>query len=151
VPFAAETQVSVAVTNNLQIQVFSSDRCQPGDTMEIFGGFASSAFHAYEVVAVAPRHVEFQTSIPIAPQTVLLGSAANLQVYSAAKRVLYVESDQDVAVRLNGDTADVVRVVPWEAGTDGQQGVLLLRGAVWRVVVVNKSITAANTMIITGE
>ena len=148
--FTAAAQPAVAVTSNSQIQVMSSAGIQVGDTIEISGGFSTSAWHSCTVLSVAAVSIDIQSSTALGAETVLLGSTTAMLAYRDAKKLVYVESDQEVAVQVNGDTGQTQRVEPWEAAVDGMQGNYLKTGTTWKLVLLNRSSASASVVVVTA-
>jgi hypothetical protein len=136
---------------NTQFQVFSSAGVQVGDTVDISAGFASTTFHAFDILTVTPFFVEFQSTLPLGPQTGITPTAAGMIFYTSAKRLIWVETDQEILVRLNGDTGNFNRVEPWLAGDRNFVGPYVKVGTVWKLVVVNLSSASANVLVAAAE
>lgn len=130
---------TVAVTSNNQFIVFGSDRAQAGDQLELLAGFSTNALRVYPLLAVSPRWVDIQSTVPLAPETAVPGTNG-LAVYAAAKRAIYVEVDQLASVRLNGASVDTDMVEPVFDTTLGERkGMSFKTGPAWKMVVVNRS------------
>jgi hypothetical protein len=129
-----------------QFLVFASAGVQVGDTLELSAVFAASALRPYTILAVAPKWVDLQTSTPIAAETAI-PTAAGVAVYSEVRTWTYVDTDQRVAVRYNGETTSTNDVEPIEAATKGKTGFSLKRGRAWKCVVVNKATAIANVAV----
>lgn len=148
--FSGYSEVVTPVSDNFFL-AFSAAGVQIGDTVDISAGFSSSAWHAYEVLSVAPKWIEIQSTSPLGAQTGIMPGAAGFIVYTAAKRWILVEADQEIVVRLNGDTGNTNRVTPWLAGNGGLAGTFEKCGPVWKLVVVNLSSTPANVIVASAE
>ncbi len=137
--FSGETE-QVTVPTNLDLQVFSSDRVQVGDTVQISAGFAQSARRAYQVQAVTTTTLDIQCSEAIAEEEEIVPGADSFAVYSDAKHYVYIETTGDCVARFNGNTGDHDAFAPTVA-EDGtvQPGMLLKTGTAWKLVLVNKS------------
>jgi hypothetical protein len=142
---------TVVPTTNAQLQAFSPSGVQTGDTVDVSAGFAAPAQHAYEIQEVNPKWIEFQSISPLGDETGVVPGAAGLVVYTAAKRFVMVESDQEVSVRLNGDTGDHLRIEPWVAGDRNLVGWVAHTGPVWKLVLVNLSSASANVVVASAE
>jgi len=150
VVFAGASQV-VTPSGNSFIQAFSSDGVQVGDTVEIASGFAAPALHSYGVVAVNPLWVEFESTSPLGSQTGITPGASGLLFYTASKRWLRIEADQECVLRLNGDSGNSVRLEPIIAGDRANVGWFEIFGSVWQLVVVNRSTGVLNVTMLAAE
>lgn len=144
---AAET---VSVTVNAQVQAFGAIGVQVGDKVDISAAFAPGTQGTYTVETVTAEFFEVVSGRPLATETRAPGTAG-LVFYSNAKRFLRIESDQEVAVRLNGDGSDSVRVSPLQAGDSEQVGWFEKVGPVWALTVVNKGPQAATIDVFSAE
>lgn len=129
-----------------QFIVFAPTGVQAGDVLSLSAGFSSNALRKYGVLAVAPKWVDLQTSTPVAAETAVT-TAAGLAVYSEARTWTYIETDQLVVVRYNGDTGATNEIEPIEAATKSKTGFDLKRGSVWKVSILNKAAVVANVAV----
>jgi hypothetical protein len=141
----AEAQVC---TSNSQLKIFSSDNVQVGDSIDIVDGFSSTIQDLYSVVAVTDTWVEVLSSQVLPTSETATPSDSGVRVYNYAQRFVYVETNQPVVVRPNGDTGDTNRVTPWEAGDTSAVGHWVTTGPVFKLVVVNKSLANATVKVI---
>lgn len=142
---------TVVPSLDIQFQAFSTAGVQVGDTVQISAGFATSAQHAYEVVAVNSKWFEFESTAPLGPQTGIVPTASGLSFYTSAKRFIAVECNQEAVLRFNGDTSDFNRVDPTVPGDRNFPGLLIKFGPVWRLDVVNKSSAVAKVVVLSAE
>jgi hypothetical protein len=138
------------IAADTDFQVYSQGPVQVGDRLDVVAGFAASAQKNYSVTAVTARRLEFVYTSALADQTLIPG-AASLQVYSSPKRVVYVEANQEVALRYNGDTGDGCRVTPFVPGDPEGVGFDFKTGATWSLVVKNRSSAKARVLVVTAE
>lgn len=142
---------AVTPTGNSQLQAFASTGVQVGDTVDISAGFAAPAQHAYEIVTVTPKSIEFISTAPLANQVGALPGVAGLVIYTNAKRLVLIETDQEIAVRINGDTLNHLRLQPWIAGVPNLVAPFEIVGTVWKLVLVNLSSTVAHVVVASAE
>lgn len=150
--FVGVTQ-TVAITNNSQLQVFSSPPpgVQVADTLLLSAGFAAGSLRAYPVLSVAPGYLDFQSAQPVPAETGITPGAAGLKLYTDAKRFFYVESDQRVIAQVNGDTSTVYgEVAPFlDGGTNvTQPGIHFRTCNIWKLAVFNPSAVQANGFVV---
>jgi hypothetical protein len=145
--------VGEAVTpgTNTALQAFSASGVQVGDTVELVSAFATTSRRAYEVVAVNPGWVEILSTAPLGAETGIVPGASGLLFYTNAKRFIYIETDQECVVRLNGQTGDETKLVPWVAGKKNLVAEFRMTGTVWKLVLVNKASTTAEAVVISAE
>jgi hypothetical protein len=141
----------VTPSSDDQFLVFSAVGVQVGDTVDISAGFAATSRHAYEIVSVTSKWIEFTSTIPLGSESGVTPDAAGFIVYTAAKRFLWLETDQEIAVRLNGDTGNTNRVTPWLAGDPTLIGRYEKVGIAWKVEIANLSNTTANVLLASAE
>lgn len=144
---ASET---VAISDNLQFQVYSAASVQVGDSVVLASLFAASSRHTYEVVAITARRMEFLSQLPLAEETLIPG-ANSVQVYSANKNLIHIETDQELAIQLNGDTTSNCQVSPFIPGDQSFLGFLTKTGPTFSMTLVNRSTAIANVLVLTTE
>lgn len=141
---------TVTLTTNVQFQAFSATGVQVGDTLDFVSGFAATARHAYTVLAASASWVEFVSVNALAAQTVIPG-ANSLQAYSAAKKYLMVETDQEVALLLNGSTDEALRVEPILPGDSNKVGFHEHWGTTFSLSIKNRSSVRVNVFVVSAE
>lgn len=144
---ASEAQ---AVASNSEFFVYSADGVQVDDILDITAGFTSDTLRSYRVLSVTSKWVEFVSSLPLAAQTVVPG-ASGIAFYSSAKRFVYLEADQEIAVKFNGNTGENDRIEPMVAGTESGRGWAEKFGTAYSLVVKNRSTTRATVVLISAE
>lgn len=142
---------TVALTANTQLRAYSASGVQIDDTLTVSSGFSTSAQTSFKVSNVTDLFVEFTSTLPLPNETGVIPTASGLAVYTDAKRLLYLESDQDCVLRLNGDSGNSCRLSPIEAGNPDSIGPYFKWGHVYSLVVVNKSTSTLNLTVITAE
>jgi hypothetical protein len=145
--FNGYTETIVPTGNAL---VYGASGVIVGDTLELVSGFSASNCRDYTVTAVTSEFVEFSSTIPLMAETVT-PTASGLVVYSDGKRFVRVESDQEVVVRVNADTSNNIRIVPWDPTNSKMVGEFMCTGPVWGLVLWNKSTGVAKINIISVE
>lgn len=148
--FSGKTE-TVAIAANTQFIAYSSTGVQVGDTLDITAGFATSTRRSYRVVAVTSRHVEFTSTLPLAAEATIIPGVNGIKLYSAAVRYVFIETDQELALKFNGASDESVRVEPIVAGDPNQVGIFDKWGTAYSLVIKNRSTTRANLVVITAE
>lgn len=141
---------SVTLSSNAQFSAFSSNGVQVGDSVDISLGFSTGTRKSMEIVAVTDTFFEVVSTSPIASE-VAVPTTAGIVFYSESKNFLYVETDQEAALRLNGDTSNNVRLAPVEAGNRNRPALFMKRGPTWSLTVVNRSTSVMNLVVIHAE
>lgn len=141
----------VTPSTAIQIQAFTAAGVQVGDTVDISAGFAQAAQKASEITAVNPKWVQFRSTAPLGPQSNIVPGVAGLVIYTAAKRFVLIESDQNLVVRYNGDTGNTNRLEPLLAGDPTFVGSQHKFGTCFKLVLVNRASVRANVVVSSAE
>ena len=142
---------TVTVATAYQAQAYSTSGVQPGDFIQIVAGFSITSRRSYAIVAVNPSWVEFVSTLPIGAETGIIPGVGGLIFYTNAKRYLYVETNQECTVQINGDAGSSCTIQPWIPGDPCHVGKFEIVGSVWKTVLVNKAPVASKTLVITVE
>jgi len=146
---AAAESVTIGVAD--QLQVFSAAGVQVGNRLEIVSGFVVSSRRSYPIVSVTATYIEIESSLALAEETGILPTITGLLVYTSEKKLIYLETNQEVVVKLNGDTTELLKVAPWVAGDNTKPGTLQKTGGCWSLSVLNKSLVTASVVLISVE
>ena len=154
-PFSGVSE-TVLLSSNPQthLDVYSAQGVQLGDTLNISGStLVSSSAGQYTVTQVSPTSIDFVSANPLANQSgVSVASASDILFYSNAKKLVYIESDQPIAIKYNLDTSENNRVDPIEVGSDYLPGYSHKWGRTWSCSVKNLSqVDIANIKYIFAE
>lgn len=142
---------TVTLADDLHILAYSQAGIQAGDVLDLVAGFASSALHAYEVLTATATYIEFTSSLPLANQAGVVPGATGANIYSSAKRYVYIEVDQEVALKFNGNTAETDRLEPISPGDDSRRGPFEKFGTAYSLSIKNRSTATATVIVITAE
>lgn len=143
-----ETQT---LLSDAQLQAYSTSGVQPGDHVDISGGFAPVIQKTFEVVNVTSKFFEVVSTSPLPAQTGITPGASGMIFYTDAKSFLYLEIDQECAIRLNGSTDNSQRLSPIEAGNSDRPGTYMKRGPAWSLTIVNRSTVTLNAFVLHAE
>jgi hypothetical protein len=138
----------VVVTSNAQLLAFSSSGVQVGDTLEVVAGFSAVVQKSFTVSQVTPSWVEFVSTESLPLESGVVPGIGGLVFHTDAKKYVRVESDQELAVRLNGDTGNTNRLSPRASGTKGSEGWMDKWGTTWSLELVNRSNSASATVTV---
>lgn len=135
----AEGPVTLGLDFENQVRIYSSSGVQVGDTIRISGGFSPASQSAYEVTAVQDDLVEFFSSKPLPLETVTTDQIA---IYSAAKVLVYLETNKPLDVEANGSSAGKISPIIRESVS--APGQMLRSDIIWSMSVQNNGIETAN-------
>lgn len=130
-----------------QVQIYSALGVQPGDMLVISGGFSPVTQGSYVITAVAAEYIQFYSTdvLPIEGPIQTQAIAA----YSAAKRLIYLESDQKCTVTMNG--SNNCQVSPIVINNSAQPGVFMNTSTIYSLSIVNNSTDTANLFMASAE
>jgi hypothetical protein len=149
--FSGVSEGPITIASNLQFQVFSANGVQVGDVVDISGGFSFPVRKSYQIQSVTPTRIEIQSTVPLANELGISPGIANFKIYKASKKFLYIEADQEVIVRLNGDAGSSVGISPLAPADPSLRGSFFKIGNVWKLAIYNKSTVPVRVMIISAE
>lgn len=129
----------VVLDDDQQFIAYAPSGVEVGDTIDIVSGFAAASRRAYQVLAVTARWVEFVSTIPLAEETVTAGTG--IVAYAAPMQFVYVETDQELGVRINDAATDYARVEPLRPGKSS--GIYMQSGTIFKVVLHSRSTATA--------
>ena len=150
VTFTGYTQ-TVSITADTQVQFYTSTGVQVGDVLDLVSGYQVAARRSFSIIAVTARRVDFVSNVTLADESNILPGTTSTYIYSNAKNVVYLETDQEVAIQVNGDTTELNRVTPFTAADDSAVGVYYKIGPVFSLTLKNRTTSTANVMVITAE
>jgi hypothetical protein len=139
--------VTLGVTlTSEQIMIYSQSGVLADDSFIIGGTFSPATHNNYDIQQVGPTFVDFVSGEPLPEEVSLtLADASDLIFYSSAKKLVYIETDQNIAVQYNLDTSHNNIVKPIQVGNDILVGYANKWGFTWKCTVVNRSqINSAN-------
>jgi len=134
-----------------QLRIFSSTGVQVGDTLVISSGFSPVSWGSYIVTQVTDYYLQFSYTGSLPTEGPITTEVA---VYSMAKTTIYLETDQNVELLINGAVSGPI-VSPMVSPTTKTNiifpGLFLMNGTVWSLSLVNNSITPANVTLLSAE
>jgi hypothetical protein len=149
--YSASTSIDTTNIDDVgEFLVFGSSGVQVGDTLDLISGFSSQALRAYDITCVTPTYIEFRSSLPLSSEAILPG-VNSFNVYSSQKSFIHIETDQEIAVKLNGNTAETDRVTPILASEGNKVGVYSKFGTVYSLSLKNRSTSVATVTLISSE
>lgn len=142
---------SVLLSTNSQFRAYSAAGVQSGDSVDISAGFNASTQKIFKITNVTDLFFEVVSTSPLANESGIIPTATGMIFYEAAKKLVYIESSQECVVRTNGDTGDTQRIEPTDASDSGRPGMYMKVGPTWSLVIVNKSTSSADLIVIHSE
>lgn len=124
-----------------QVRIYSAAGVQVGDTLLISSGFSPVTQGSYVVTAVADTFLEFSSTEVLPTEGPITVQVA---LYSAAKRLVYLEADQHVTMVLNGVAGNEIEPMVDAHCCGPNPGVFMRTSLVYSMTVTNVSLTVAN-------
>jgi len=149
--FSGISEADIASIAADEFMVFTSAGVQVGDTVDLSDGFALATLRSFDITAVTPGWVQFQSTAPLGEESDIVPGTAGITVYTNRKRFVLIMTDQEVAVQYNGVTGTENRIEPLLAGTLGFEGWETKFGTVWKLVLVNRSSARAKITVASAE
>lgn len=141
----------VPVTDNAQFQIFSAAGIQAGDIVDVSSGFAPATQRMFEITFVTPSYIQFESTLPLPPETDIQPGATGITFYDVAKRFVQVEVDQQCILHINGDQGRGIPVVPVLPGDEEHTGMFRLWGSIWKLTITNLSSVPATATVLSAE
>ena len=153
-PFSGIAE-AVTGTDASQISVYSPDGVQKDDKFELSGAFSQASHKVYVVKDVTDKVIYFVSTSQIPEEIVNypdpLVSGHSFVAYTSAKKLFYLETDQEVSVKFNDDSGDTVKISPIAAGNPDLIGYLHKFGSCYKVAVRNRSVNTAKVLYFVAE
>lgn len=143
----AQGPITLGASFANQIRIFSAAGVQIGDTLAISGGFSPVSRNAYLITLVTDYYLQFSYAGSLPAEGPITTQVA---VYSMAKTMIYVESDQQIELLLNGAGSGPI-IVPVSSNGSAFPGMFLLNGNIYSLSVINNSINPANVTLLSSE
>ena len=147
---AAEGPVTLGADFANQINIYSSAGVQVGDKVDVKSGFSSVSHGTYEITDVSHDYFEFYSLKSLPEEAGILNDPDVMLIYRDAKQFLYIESDKELDVKING-SAITNEVLPLKCGTILKPGVFMSSSSIKSAEIINKSRDAAKVFFVTAE
>jgi hypothetical protein len=152
----AEGPISLGVGYATQVQIFSAAGVQVGDTLVISGGFSPVTQGSYTITAVSSTYLQFSSVNPLPTEGPI--TTEDITIYFLAKKLVYMESDQDVALTING-VSGVYAINPLltcECASNRTlnqytPGMFMQTSTIYSLSITNTSINTANVFFASVE
>lgn len=131
-----------------EFQVFSAGPVQTGDALEISAGFSAVSQKTYQITAATATWIEFVSGQSLPLEAAIIPTAAGINIYNDAQDFLYIETDQEASIRINGAAGDLVRASPQRVNDLDSRSMFMLTGTTWRLDIVNLNPAASMTALV---
>lgn len=151
----AESNIAMGANINgaAAMIIYSAAGVQIGDQVKITAtAYSVENRGVFTVTEVTSKFFELSNGNPGIPEgPTAVGSASGIVFYDDLFSWAYIEADQDVSVRLNGDTTDNVVVTPVVPADASNPGVFLFHGDITQVVIANNGDATAQVKVVLAE
>jgi len=130
-----------------QVRIYSAAGVQAGDTLLINSGFSLVTQGSYIITSVADNFLEFSSTKVLPEEGPITTQVA---VYSSAKRLVYLESDQQVTMELNGIAGNEIKPLADICGCV-KPGIFMRTSLVYSMSVTNNSLETAKCFFASVE
>lgn len=149
-------QLFEGITENVtsisaDVEFFADDKLVAGNKISISEDFSPASFGVYEIADVTPTTIYFTSGKPLPEEDSVVNQNSGIIFYTSTKKLVYIESDQEVVVRFDGDTGNSNKVAPIKAGDRTLVGFMQKWGDSYSCEIVNKSVTTCNIKYFTCE
>lgn len=128
---------TVLITNADWVKIYSSEGVQEEDTLEISAGFSPITRKSFTIKNVTDTWVEFLSNEPLPLENNVIIGTTGIVFYTASKRFLRVEVDQEALLSINDGSS--IRVVPRIFSDKDGVGWFELWGSCWSLSITNLS------------
>ncbi len=145
----AEGPITLGSGFNTQVDIYSAAGIQPGDVLDISGGFSPVSWGSYIVTLVTNDYVLFSSTVILPSETV---TTEDIAFYYIAKSLIYLEASQTCNVTINGTLTN--QVVPFDLGCCSgpcKPGILMLSSNIHTLEITNTSTATANLFLASVE
>jgi hypothetical protein len=140
---AAPEIVILGASFATNIEIFSSSGVQVGDTVKISGGFSPVSRESFEITAVYSNRIEIFSAKTLPEELNILTDDIN--IYSSAKKFIYIESSDRLTLTINGTSQ--VTVEPFVETTGNKPGMYFQKSTIWSLSCNNDSINTATVYV----
>ena len=126
-----------------QINIYSGDGVQVGDTLVISGGFSPVSQGSYVLTSVTNNQLQFCSTVALPTEGPIMTEA--IAIYFEAKELIYMEVSQECTVTVNGSESIVLK--PLSEGCcngSAQPGMLLLTDTIYSLGIESNGLVEAN-------
>jgi hypothetical protein len=146
-----EGPITLGASFASQIQIFSAAGVQAGNTLVISSGFSPASWGSYLITGVGANFLTFASTAALPTESDII---TNVVVYTAAKNLVYVESNQIVSLAINA--AGSTTIEPFIDATGScpgheHSGVFLNKSTIYSLSITNISENTATVFFAAAE
>lgn len=131
-----------------QVRIYSAAGVQVGDTLLINSGFSPVTQGSYIITSVADTFLEFSSTDVLPAEGPITTQVA---IYSAAKRLVYLEADQHVNMILNGVAGNEINPLMDADCCAANIGIFIRTSLIYSMTVTNVSLSPASLFFASVE
>lgn len=150
-PCQGISEIIAGPINPGEVLFYAQDGVQTGNTLAVYGTLSFASNGSYNIVDATPTTVYFTSTAPIPEQSGISYVPESFIIYANAKNFIYIESNQMVAIKLNGETSNRNTIDPVQAGRPDLIGFMSKVGLVYSLVIVNLSVSPATIRYFVAE
>jgi hypothetical protein len=140
-----------ATISNVDLEIFASSGVQIGNSITLEDNFLIYGKQSFIVQDVTPETIDFLSGEPLPVGIITPYIANQITLNNKTKRFLYVESNNSVAIQLNGDTGSNFVVEPITYNDVNQPGFFTKFGAMSACSVKNLTLEPAMITFLMAE
>ena len=146
----SEGQIVLGTGFASQVAIYSAAGVQIGDSLDISGGFSPVSWGSYIITAVTDTYVQFSFTGVLPTEGPITTEA--IAIYFIAKSFIYLESDQNCSVTINGTlTNNVTPIVPGCCNGACKPGILMISTNIHTLTLLNTSAETSNLFLASVE
>lgn len=130
-----------------QVSIYSALGVQTDDIVVISGGFSPVTQGSYKVTSVGANFLEFYSTDTLPIESSIQTQA--IAVYSDAKQLVYLESDQHCSMIVNGIAGG--EISPFVIGNSTKPGIFMRTSTMYSMSVTNISTSPASLFLASVE
>ena len=150
VAFAALPE-AVATVNVSDVKIYADDKVRPGMQFQISNTFSQVTQRTFTVLNSTSTSIDFVSTAAIPEENSLTYVPNSVVFYTGIKRMVYVDADQECAIRFNDATDDSNRITPITPGDFYLRGFMNKLGNTYSCTIINKSVNTCNIRFFTVE
>ena len=146
---AAEGPINLGAGYASQVKIYSAAGVQIGDTLSITGGFSPATWGSYKITSVADTFLQF-SSLNTLPQESSI-TTDDITVYYLAKKLIYLEADQHVALTINGVAGNEIDPLLSCDCSTLNPGVFMQSSTIYSLSITNDGVSTAKLFLASVE
>lgn len=148
--FDGVTETVINITDD-DVKFYAQDGVVAGDNLLIDGSFSPVSHSSFKVVDATADCIYFTSTLPLPEETSVSYIDDTISIYKKAKFLVYLETDQKITLKINGDASNLLKIKPISAGNPDLVGFFQYTGLCYKLEVVNDSVNIATVRYFTAE